>query len=232
MLDPSLSPFWNEYCQLVQRLLHPVAASDGVTEIRLVETEERLGLELPRLLREFYLLVGEREDINGVFHRLVSPEELSVEKGVLVFYEENQGVCRWGVDVREAGVEDPAVLREDSTEEPSWQSDFDHLSQFLPAMLLLQAVNGGMRYSGVGSADATRIAAASEWENVAPGGTWTGTVLLREEQALYVLGEGPNPEIFGGAKTKPEFLALGQTFDVVWDYCTLDDTDEPLMVRG
>lgn len=183
-----------------------------------------MGWQLPRLLREFYLITGEREDINGAFNRLLPPESLEVSGNVLVFYEENQGVCLWGVDVRDRDNEDPAVLREDSTETPTWEPDFDHLSEFFTAMLFLQAVNGGMRHGGVGSAASANTAQAStQWETINIGGSWNDRVLMRDGQVLYIFGKEPAPEVFGGAKTKQKFLDLERTFDVSWDYCTLDD---------
>jgi hypothetical protein len=212
------------YRRLVRRLLRPLGKLDGCSEKRISEAEQRLGLRLPRLLREFYLLTGEREDINTIFNRLLPPESLRVSSDVLVFYEENQNTCLWGVDVHHLSLEDPAVLREDSAASPTWEPDFNRLSQFLTAMLFLQAVNGGMRYVGVGSAISAYIAqAAPDWETIHLGGSWNNSVLMRDGQVLYVFGEGLAPEVFGGARTKRKFLALERAFHISWDYCTLDD---------
>ena len=223
-LHQSAENFWEVYRVLVKRLLRPLGKSDGYPEKRVSDAERRLGRQLPHLLREFYLITGERKDINGVHNRLLAPEDLRLSGDVLVFYEENQGVCLWGVDVRNEGDEDPAVFREDSDESPTWDSDFDYLSQFLIAMLFMQAVNGGMRHGGIGSATNGNTAQAPpDWEAINLGGSWNNRVLMQDGQVLYIFGNEPAPEVFGGAKTKQKLLALEKTFGVSWDYCTLDD---------
>ena len=212
------------YRVLVGRLLRPIGKSDGYSERKVSDAERRLGWQLPRLLREFYLITGEREDINGIHNRLLAPEDLRVSGDVLVFYEENQGVCLWGIDVHDPSDEDPAVLREDSAEVPAWEPDFDHLSQFLMAMLFMQAVSGGMRYHGVGSAASASVAhPPSGWETVNLGGGWNNRVLMQNGQVLYIFGNEPAPEVFGSAQSKRKLLALEKTFGVHRDYCTLDD---------
>lgn len=224
ILRQSSENFWPAYRVLVGRLLRPLGKSGGCSEKRVSDAERRLGRRLPRLLREFYLITGEREDINGVHNRLLAPEDLRVSGDVLVFYEENQGACFWGVDVHDPANEDPAVFREDSVASPMWDPDFDHLSQFFIAMLFMQAVNGGMRHGGVGSATSANIAQApSEWEIISLGSSWNNRVLMRDGQVLYIFGNEPAPEVFGGAKTKQKFRDLERTFGVSWDYCTLDD---------
>lgn len=223
-MHQSSENFWEPYHVLVGRLLRPLGKSDGYSEKRVSDAERRLGRQLPRLLREFYLITGERRDINGAHNRLLTPEDLRVSGDVLVFYEENQGVYLWGVDVRDRDDEDPAVLREDSDASPTWDPDFDHLSQFLIAMLFMQAVNGGMRHHGIGSATNGNTAQAPpDWETINLGGSWNNRVLMQDALVLYIFGNEPAPGVFGGAKTKRKLLALEKTFGVSWDYCTLDD---------
>ncbi len=215
------SEFWTSYRLLVKRLLRPIGKSDGFSEAAISGAEQRLGLKLPRLLREFYLLTGEREDINGVHNRLLNPEDLFAESDALVFYEENQAACVWGVALGSFGEEDPPVVRKDSTVTPTWDAEFDHLSEFLTAMLFEQAVNGGMRHSGIGTA--ANIRASSDWEVVRLDGSWNNTVLMHDGVVLYIFGNEPAPEVLGAAKSKRKLLALEKEFQITWGYCTLDD---------
>ena len=216
------SEFWTSYRVLVKRLLRPVGKSDGFSEAAISEAEQRLGLKLPRLLHEFYLLTGTREDINGTYNRLLDPEDLFIDSDTLVFYEENQAICVWGVALGNLNEENPPVVRKDSTDEaPVWEADFDHLSQFLTAMLFMQAVNGGMRHHGVGTA--ANIQASSDWDVIKLGGSWNNTVLMRDGAVLYIFGNEPGPEVFGAAKSKRKLLGLEKEFQIAWDYCTLDD---------
>lgn len=216
--------FWSAYRALVGRILRPLGKSSGFSEKSVAEAEWRLALSLPSLLREFYLIAGKRKDINGVHNRLLNPEDLYTDDNVLVFYEENQAACVWGIDVRSFNDEDPAVLREDGVSGSKWEPDFDTLPDFFIAMLLIQAVNGGMRHSGIGRAlDMDPSHLGSEWDVLKLGGRWNNTVFVRDGQVLYIFGTEPAPEVFGGAQTKRKFLALEKAFAVSWDYCTLDD---------
>ena len=214
--------FWISYRLLAKRLLRPLGKSDGFSETAISQAEKRLGLTLPHVLREFYLLAGTRKDINETYNRLLAPEDLLIDDNTLVFYEENQAACVWGVAVSNLSGGDPPVARKDSTDTvPVWEDDFDHASQFLTAMLFMQAVNGGMRHHGVGTA--ADISAPSDWGVVRLGGSWNNTVLMRDGVVLYIFGNEPGPEVFGAAKSKRKLLALEKEFQIAWDYCTLDD---------
>ena len=152
--------FWSDYRRLVARLMPPLAPGDGVPESEIAAAEARLGMNLPTLLQEFYALAGKREDINHSFEHLVSVEELELEGGMLVFYEENQDVTFWAVKSDDTAA-DPAVFRAFNEENLDWEPDSELLSEFLVAMLVLQAVNGGMAYSGIGDANPERVTNAS-----------------------------------------------------------------------
>ena len=165
--------FWAVYGPLVRRLLPPLGKSGGYPEKRVTDAERRMERQLPHLLREFYLITGERKDINSAYNRLLPPESLYLSGDVLVFYEENQAACLWGVDVRDPDNENPAILRKDSVASPAWEHDFDHLYQFLISMLFMQAVNGGMRYSGIGNAASANAAQCPPgWETINLGGSF------------------------------------------------------------
>jgi hypothetical protein len=81
--------FWRYYKDLVSQLYEPLSPEDGFSEDELEGAEKRLGLRLPGLLREYYLLAGKREDINQAHNKLVHPDELQIEDGKLVFFLEN-----------------------------------------------------------------------------------------------------------------------------------------------
>jgi hypothetical protein len=183
--------FWTEYRALVSRLMPSLKKSDGAAEEDVVAAEQRLGLRLPRLLREFYLLTDERDDINGVHNRLYPLDALVVEGDVLVFYEEDQGVCLWGVRLRD---DDPAFLCRNDGVGAEWDPDFDCLSQFLVPMLYLQPVNGGRRYCGVGMANGIALAAVlPNWTAYSTGGSWKNFVLVAYGQLLYLMDSESSP---------------------------------------
>ena len=90
-------------------------------------------------------------------------------------------------------------------------------------MLYLHAVNGGLRYCGMGTANGTALAAAlPSWTAYVTGGSWKNFVLARPGQVLYLIDTDPSSSVFGGARTKRLFRDLEKTFDVSWDYSDLD----------
>ena len=227
--------FWNDYNRLVARLMPPLAPGDGVPEAEIAAAEARIGLKLPiilrlrlklpPMLREFYALAGSREDINGASDRLLPLGELEVEDHVLVFYEENQSVFLWGLDLT-SDDPDPPVLHSEQRSTRSWEPEHNHLSDFLTAMLFWQAVNGGMSYNGIGTASSEAMAEATGWEAVDLGGDperWGNCVRMRDGQVLFIVGNEPDPQVYGGGRTRDDFLALAKAFGISWDYSTLDE---------
>ena len=215
---------WKRYTNLVASLLPPVGKSSGYSEAAVTKADRRLGVRLPTLLKEFYLQVGKRGDINADFHRLVLPEDLYVDdEGVLVFYDENQEACHWGVKASHANDYDPPVVRWIHGNGASWTHEFNRLSDFILDMLFLQASNT-MRYSGVGNMPASSVKALGEgWQTREAAGTWTSRAIYREGELIYILGGDDPLDIFAGAKTKRQFLALEKALKISFDYCTLDD---------
>lgn len=221
--------FWSSYEAIVACLLPPLGPGDGVQEEELSAAEARLNLRLPRTLREFYLKAGGRGDINREHNRLLAPSEIVKQGGVLVFYEENQAVVLWGIEVGALGLDDPPVVSADNGGRLLWQEDREHLSAFLTDMLLWQAVNGQTLYGGIGRASSEAVArAGSEWQQIGLGPSAGGKALLRDGQLLYVVSRDPTdaaPEVFGGGRTTADLVALTQTFSVAWDYSALDDEE-------
>lgn len=89
---------------------HPILPGDGYDEGELAAAEKRLGLTLPRPLRELYLLLGHRRDLTSNHNTLRAPAELEVVDGALVYQDENQGAARWGVALADLGSDDPATV--------------------------------------------------------------------------------------------------------------------------
>jgi hypothetical protein len=115
------------------RELFGAAAGSGYSEADVVAAEARLGRPLPAALRAHYLTFGKHR-YNRAHDRLLAPDALRIERGMLFFYEENQAVFHWAVPADDPS-DDPPVLQavDDSHEE--WNEDHDRLSQFLTTML-------------------------------------------------------------------------------------------------
>ncbi|MFE4518504.1 SMI1/KNR4 family protein [Kitasatospora sp. NPDC056783] len=88
----------------------PLGPGDGFTDAELDAAERRLGLRLPAALREAYRLFGRRADLTSSHDVLLTPEELHVLDGALVYRAENQGCMHWGVPLADLDREDPPTV--------------------------------------------------------------------------------------------------------------------------
>jgi hypothetical protein len=66
----------------------------------MASAERTLGQVLPEPLTEFYCLVGNLPQFTSAFEEFAVPEQLRDVDGLLMFLDENQGVCSWGVDAQ------------------------------------------------------------------------------------------------------------------------------------
>jgi hypothetical protein len=153
--------------QIAEKLLNrPLIKEDGIDLKLLEEVEYLLGLKLPQALKDFYLCVGNLDTFTNSFERFVNYDKLYFINDKLVFLEENQDVCCWGIDAKEAN---PLVyMCTDESEE--WYPEEVRLSEFLVIMLYYQFAQGGYEYSG--SIDEKQISdeklenLTREWEKV------------------------------------------------------------------
>ncbi|MEV7602047.1 SMI1/KNR4 family protein [Kitasatospora sp. NPDC089797] len=88
----------------------PLGPRDGFTGAELDAAEQRLGLRLPVALREAYRLFGRRADLTSSQDVLLTPDELHVLDGALVFRAENQGCAHWGVLLADLALDDPPTV--------------------------------------------------------------------------------------------------------------------------
>jgi hypothetical protein len=122
------------------QLFGPLRATDGLTTA-CDRAEPRPGLSLPLQLREFYRLLGRNRVAMGAHMRFYSPADLVVERGGLVFCEENQRVYFNAVRVRQLNQDDPPVVQGNDQEE-KWYAECRQLSTFLLKSLCWQAISG------------------------------------------------------------------------------------------
>jgi len=78
----------------------PLTAQDGVTPESIASAERALGRSLPVPLATFYRLVGNLPQFTNAFQEFAAPAQLRDVDGLLMFLDENQGVCSWGVDAQ------------------------------------------------------------------------------------------------------------------------------------
>jgi len=218
---------WGDYAARVAELFDPLGPADGYGEPEVAAAETRLGLRLPRVLRELYLLAGRRNDIHRPKNHLIPPEDLSVEQGVLVVYEENLNVVLWGVRVEDLGADDPPVVRAYNDVSLAWEADHETLSGFLVTMLYWQAVNGGLPFSGVVvHVDPTEIPEVhSHWPKVdLLGSLWHHLIVFhRAGQLVCISGHSPALTLHAAGRTRSDLDAITERLKLDWDDAAVDD---------
>ena len=103
--------FARDLAQLWGRLFGTPRAIDGVVAATCDRAESRLGLSIPAPLRQFYQLLGRNRIAMGAHMRFRKPGDLEVERGGLVFCEENQRVYVSAVRVDLLNQADPPVVQ-------------------------------------------------------------------------------------------------------------------------
>jgi hypothetical protein len=122
----------------------PLLPADGIPGSECVAAEAALQGAVPVALRVFYELVGNLPGFMSAFQRFAGPDELYLEDGYLVFAEENQGVCYWGVSV-----DDPAarVYQRANGDGSAWHAESLELPDFLALLLYYQMAQGGYEHA-------------------------------------------------------------------------------------
>ncbi|SKA43531.1 hypothetical protein SAMN04488128_106209 [Chitinophaga eiseniae] len=157
---------------IIERLLgRSLQQEDGVPAAEIAAAEEKLGVQLAPVLKSFYLCAGMEKTVMDVFQHFAPPEDLSVENDKLVFLEENQGVCVWGLALNETD-NDQAVVYQCPYPDDQWYAEDDRLTAFLEMTLYYQFAQGGYEwvgglYPGMDDEDiAVVLKDAEQWEMV------------------------------------------------------------------
>ena len=146
-----------------------------------------------------YRHVGAVDGLMGGFEAFRPPEEWELDDGRLVFLDENQGVCSWGVD----GDGQVWMLTDDgfSPEEAG-------IGGFLLTVLPYQLAQGGWPHTSEGVVPASEL--RTELARIAALRDWP---LQADHNGLLVYGAGPHLlwalEPAPGEQTASIFLSSG-----------------------
>jgi hypothetical protein len=153
---------WRLLAELIGKWHRPLLQGEGYDPQEISASEKRLGLKLPSALKEWYALAGRRQDVWNRQDKLVPPQEITVEAGVLVFYTENQAVTFWGVRLGELPKDDPPVVTRD--EHADWRELCPEVSVFALQMFVYTLQFGARTriYGWAEPASLSRIAALPE----------------------------------------------------------------------
>ena len=93
----------NEVNHLFKKLFSKDEKDIGFSEKEILEAEERLGIKLPKLIRNFYLTQVRNRLINSC-HNFARPQQLYIDNNKwLLFYGENQGIWGCAIILEERG---------------------------------------------------------------------------------------------------------------------------------
>ncbi|MBN9296078.1 MAG: hypothetical protein J0I41_03655 [Filimonas sp.] len=136
--------------QIAESLIgRALTAADGIAPDIITTTETRLQSSLPAALKAFYLLAGNISMLTSSFQRFEAPAEIAIEKGLLIFMEENQAVCYWGVKPEEATNEEAIVYqRQVFDDHVDDYSEDIALPDFIREILYYQCAQGGYEFAG------------------------------------------------------------------------------------
>ncbi|GAB3656561.1 hypothetical protein GCM10027591_11400 [Zhihengliuella somnathii] len=105
-------------------------AEDGLTAAELTEALDDAGVEIPQVLREFYLSVGGCEDLMEAYYYFWDPEELEYDDGYLLFMEDEDERYTWGLREDQLDVPDPIVYRRNNRR-GTWRSEEGTFSEYV-----------------------------------------------------------------------------------------------------
>jgi hypothetical protein len=117
-------------------LKRPLEKDDGINIESINEIEFIIDTKLPKSLKDFYINIGNNKLFTRSFEYFLDIDKLYFKNNKLVFLEENQEVCIWGINTNE---DDPIVFINADDE---WYSLDIKLSQFIKIMMFYQCAQG------------------------------------------------------------------------------------------
>jgi hypothetical protein len=204
--------------QIAEKLLgRSLTNNDGFDVETIENAETKLGQSIPAILKEFYITVGRLDIFMSSFQRFLKPEDLFYEDGKLVFLEENQNVCYWGVNIT-----DTLVYQTQNIDNAVWYSEEILLSDFLQMIMYGQCAEGGYPFSGaiydMDQDELTEFIAEitiKNWQKVVDHNNW---IIYENNRKLiwYFTDEDGNLSedypLFVSAQTKEDFLEMEEEF--------------------
>ncbi|MEA9412524.1 hypothetical protein [Flavobacterium sp. PL02] len=204
--------------QIAEKLLgRSLTNNDGFDVETIENAETKLGQSIPVILKEFYITVGKLDIFMSSFQRFLKPEDLFYEDGKLVFLEENQMVCYWGVNIT-----DTLVYQTQNIDNAIWNSEEILLSDFLQMIMYGQCAEGGYPFSGaIYDMDQDELSefieeiTTKDWQKVVDHNNW---IIYENDRKLiwYFTDDNGNLSedypLFVSTPTKEDFLKMEEEF--------------------
>lgn len=220
-----MASFTKYYANLFATFGYPLTERLGLAAEEIAAAERRLLVRVPAALRDYYRIAGRERRFGRSCHQLLPIYEWSVDRKSkrLIFMSENQGVCCWGVSVRNPDSANPPVSQgtddgDGDGESIAWRLEHRKCTVFLAVMLHIQAVSGGYRFCG--QADA---AENTKYPFEKQGWTYFGQLkgtraYSRPNRVVCLDPPGlpflPHGQVLAGGKTRRDLQAIGEELGV------------------
>jgi hypothetical protein len=221
-----MASYADRYRRTYAILGHELTPRDGRAESRIAAAEARLGIRIPKSLRDYYLVAGRERRFNRIHNRLRDPDGWWVERGRLVFMEENQAVVFWGVEASTRPTGDPPVFQGVEDETMRWYREHDRCSVFLLVSLHWQGAFGGaMRHTGTATVPRGLVAELDRGWGFA-GEVNKMRAYHRPGQAVCFLkwndppvraGQSPPWRVFAGSSTRRGLQEIAELLNVTFE---------------
>lgn len=211
--------FLAQYRKLYGRFGYPLGKTHGMATSALDKAASRLGVAIPIALRDYYAVAGNERRFNRSLQTFLHPSKWFVDQQHIVFVEENQTCCWWGVSVKSRGAKDPMISQgvnhDDSID---WHKEHDRCSTFISVLLHYQAVSDGFRFCASGSApDDVHEKLKRDWQYVGEvNQLWA---FNRQDQVVCIMAGGglpfmPAMMLMAGGRTARDIESIGDSLGV------------------
>jgi hypothetical protein len=140
------SNYCKKYIRVAEKLLNrKLNEKDGISNEALLQAEKKLKVKLPISLLQYYQVVGNIDKLNRYHNIIYNPKNFRIIDKKLVFMEENQSTCYWGINLKDLDKDDPIVFQGqifDAYEKIDWYSEKMTFSRFMTKMLVWEFKEG------------------------------------------------------------------------------------------
>lgn len=91
---------FKEKLELISKICFEEDNKKILNKYKIVSIEKKLNISIPEQLQEFYIMFGNKIDFLECLYSIISPEKLEVKNDILILAVENQGVCSYGLNVK------------------------------------------------------------------------------------------------------------------------------------
>ncbi len=199
------------------------------------EMQNRLSIQLPEVLKRYYITLGQEQNINQSHNRLLFANDVEfIDHEYLVFFEENQNVVIWGIKREDLTQDDPPIYGGYAYEDGhlEWHYEIDTCSGFLTLMAIYNGTMGGLKYNANSldhfSAETTQYI-QKNWQYQADISLTTQKCYTNDFNDVISLSfnaVGETSAIFIGTNKHDIYESMLENLDVSWSYLSIEDEDE------